>query len=110
MIEHASLGHCEVNDGRGEFDILRPGTHSLLRSCRSLLRETRSVERMNFLKLVPSGEFQDHATSVAGDGLRAWLLDMDIASEDCGAQQVPPFRHQELGLVRAAARLKSLLW
>ena len=67
------------------------------------LRQTDSVEGMNFLKLVLAGEVEDHAAGVALHGLRSGLLEMNVAGQGCGAKQVLlPFQ-KELSLVGAAA-------
>ena len=112
MLQNVALRHREVDDGRGEFEILRAGGCALcdwLAPSRSVLREPHSIDGVNFLKLILAREVEDDASGIALHGIQSGLLDVNVATEGCGAKQVLLSGQQELRLVGAAAHFRNLV-
>ena len=105
VLQNVSLGDREVDDRRGEFEILRATCQTFLGwfvAAGRPLRQARSVDGVNLLQLVLAGEFHDHAAGVALHRLRSGLLEVDVAGQGGGAKQILRSRQQELRLIGAA--------
>ena len=70
-----------------------------------LLCQPHAIEGMHFLKLVLAGKVEDGAPGVAPHGLRPGLLEVNVAGQGCGAEQVLLPVEKKLGLVGAAVHL-----
>ena len=112
LLKNVALRYGEVDNGRGEFEILRAVRSALRRwlvpACR-LLRQPCSIESVHCLKLVLASEIHDHAARFALHRLRSGLLDMNVAGHGRRAQQVLLTGEQELSLVGTAAHFRRLL-
>src|ERR1700676_2559031 len=111
MLQNVSLAHGEVDGGSGEFEILWARRYAFCRRLvlsNRILRQADSIAGVHFLQLVLAREVEDHAAGLAVQGLRSALLDMDIATHDCCAQQGLLSLKKKLSLICAAAHFGRL--
>src|SRR3984893_2936670 len=106
------LSNGKVDASRGQVEILRTGGGAFrvrFISCDRVLRKPHTIEGVHVLKLVLAREVEDDARGIALQGLRSGLLEVNVAGQSRGAEQVLLSCEQEFGLISTAAQFRRLL-